>query len=87
MAGFSKYEFNKKVLSGVTLLRVALGITWVRSFESKIPREFHYTLTTRLALWHLYNLNRWLLQIKSLKFVWFKHMIRMMLIWVKVICK
>ena len=25
--GFSKYEFNNKLLSGVTLLRVTLGVT------------------------------------------------------------
>ena len=26
--GFSKYEFNNKLLSGVTLLRVTLSVTW-----------------------------------------------------------
>ena len=26
--GFSKYEFNNKLLSGVTLFRVTLSVTW-----------------------------------------------------------
>ena len=25
---FSKYEFNNKLLSGVTLLRITLSVTW-----------------------------------------------------------
>ena len=28
--GFLKYEFNDKLLGGVTLLRVILGITWIQ---------------------------------------------------------
>ena len=28
MVGFSKYLFNNKLLGGVTLLRVAPGVTW-----------------------------------------------------------
>ena len=28
--GFSKYEFNNKLLGGVTLLRVILGVTWAQ---------------------------------------------------------
>ena len=27
---FSKYEFNNKLLGGVTLLRVTLGVTWTQ---------------------------------------------------------
>ena len=27
---FSKYEFNNKLLGGVTLLRVILGVTWTQ---------------------------------------------------------
>ena len=27
---FSKYEFNNKLLNGVTLLRVILGVTWTQ---------------------------------------------------------
>ena len=26
---FSKYEFNNKLLGGITLLRFALGVTWI----------------------------------------------------------
>ena len=26
--GFSKYEFNTKLLGGVTVFRVTLGVTW-----------------------------------------------------------
>ena len=29
MVEFSKYEFYNKLLSGVTLLRVILGVTWI----------------------------------------------------------
>ena len=31
MVRFSKYEFYKKLLSSVTLLRVTLGVTWIQS--------------------------------------------------------
>ena len=27
---FSNYEFNNKLLSGVTLFRVTLGVTWIQ---------------------------------------------------------
>ena len=30
MVGFSKYEFYNKLLGGVTLLRVTLGVTWTQ---------------------------------------------------------
>ena len=30
--GFSKYEFNNKLLSGVTLFRVTLGVTWTQPY-------------------------------------------------------
>ena len=30
MVGFSKYEFNYKLLGGVTLLRVTLGVNWTQ---------------------------------------------------------
>ena len=29
---FSKYEFNNKLLGGVTFLRVTLGLTWTQSY-------------------------------------------------------
>ena len=28
MVGFSKYEFNRKLLVGVTFFGVTLGVTW-----------------------------------------------------------
>ena len=28
---FSKYEFNNKLLNGVILLRITLGVTWTQS--------------------------------------------------------
>ena len=30
MVGFSKYEFYNKLLGGVTLFRVTLGVTWTQ---------------------------------------------------------
>ena len=30
--GFSKYEFNSKLLGGVTLLRVISGVTWTQPY-------------------------------------------------------
>ena len=30
MVEFSKYEFNNKLLSGVTLFRVTLDVTWIQ---------------------------------------------------------
>ena len=30
--GFSKYEFNNKLLNGITLLRVTLGVTWIQPY-------------------------------------------------------
>ena len=30
-AGFSKYEFNNKLLVGVTFFTVTLGVTWTHS--------------------------------------------------------
>ena len=32
MVGFSKYEFYNKLLGGVTLLRITLGITWTQPY-------------------------------------------------------
>ena len=34
MVGFSKYEFNNKLLGGVTFFRVTLGVTWTQSYIS-----------------------------------------------------
>ena len=32
--GFSKYEFNNKLLGGVTFFRVTLGVTWTKFYIS-----------------------------------------------------
>ena len=32
--GFSKYEFNIKLLGGVTFFRVILSVTWTQSYIS-----------------------------------------------------
>ena len=34
MVGFSKYEFNNKLLVGVTFFRVTLGVTWTQLYIS-----------------------------------------------------
>ena len=32
IVGFSKYDFNNKLLSGVILLRVTPGVTWTQPY-------------------------------------------------------
>ena len=32
--GFSKYEFNNKLLVGITFFRVTSGITWIQPYIS-----------------------------------------------------
>ena len=32
--GFSKYDFNNKLLVGVTFFRVTLGVTWTQPYIS-----------------------------------------------------
>ena len=32
--GFSKYEFDKKLLGGVSFFRVTLSVTWTQSYIS-----------------------------------------------------
>ena len=34
MVGFSKYEFNNKLLDGVTFFRITLGVTQTKSYIS-----------------------------------------------------
>ena len=34
MVGFSKYEFNNKLLVGVTFFRVISGVTWTQPYIS-----------------------------------------------------
>ena len=33
IVGFSKYEFNNKLLGGVTLFRVTQGVTWTKPYK------------------------------------------------------
>ena len=37
--GFSKYEFNKNLLSNVTFIRVTSSVTWIRERERERERE------------------------------------------------
>ena len=32
--GFSKYEFNNKLLGSVTFFRITLGVTWTQTYIS-----------------------------------------------------
>ena len=32
--GFSKYEFNNKLLGGITFFKVTLGVTWTQPYIS-----------------------------------------------------
>ena len=32
--GFSKYEFNNKLLGGVTSFRITSGVTWIQTYIS-----------------------------------------------------
>ena len=34
MVGFSKYEFNNKLLGGVTFFKVTSGVTWTQLYIS-----------------------------------------------------
>ena len=34
IVGFSKYEFNNKLLDGVTFFRITLGVTWIQPYIS-----------------------------------------------------
>ena len=34
IVGFSKYEFNNKLLVGVTFFRVTFGVTWTEPYIS-----------------------------------------------------
>ena len=34
MVGFSKYEFNNKLLGGVTFFRIMSGVTWTQPYIS-----------------------------------------------------
>ena len=34
MVGFSKYEYNNKLLDGVTVFKVTLSVTWTQPYIS-----------------------------------------------------
>ena len=40
MVGFWKYEFNNKLLGGVTFFRVTLGVTWTQPYISEFDVNF-----------------------------------------------
>ena len=40
MVGFSKYEFNNKLLDGVIFFRVILGVIWIQPFISLFDVNF-----------------------------------------------
>ena len=51
--GFSKYEFNNKLLVGVIFFRVTSGVTWTQSYISKFNRNFDKS-TVRLHYFHIF---------------------------------
>ena len=53
MVGFSKYEFNNKLLGGITFFRITLGITWTKSYISKFDVSFDKS-TVRLHYLHIF---------------------------------
>ena len=40
MVGFSKYEFNNKLFSGVTFFRITLGVIWIQPYISYFNVNF-----------------------------------------------
>ena len=51
--GFSKYEFNNKLLGGVTFFRVSLGVTWIQTYMSQFNLNFGKS-TVRLHYLHIF---------------------------------
>ena len=51
--GFSKYEFNNKILGGVTFFRVTSGVTWTQSYISQFDVNFD-KFTVRLHYLHIF---------------------------------
>ena len=51
--GFSKYEFNNKLLGDVTFLRVTLGVTWIQPYISYFDVNFDKS-TVRLHYLHTF---------------------------------
>ena len=50
---FSKYEFNNKLLCGVTFFRVTSGVTWTQSYISQFDVNFD-KYTIRLYYLHIF---------------------------------
>ena len=40
MVEFSKYEFNNKLLGGVTFFRITFGVTWTQPYISQFDVNF-----------------------------------------------
>ena len=53
--GFSKYEFNNKLLVGVTFFRVTSNVTWIQPYISKFDVNFD-KFTVRLYYLHIFFL-------------------------------
>ena len=51
--GFSKYEFNNKLLVGVTFYSVTSGVTWTQPYISKFNGNFDKS-TVRLHYLHIF---------------------------------
>ena len=51
--GFSKYEFNNKLLVGVTFFRVTSSVTWTQCYISKFDVNFDKS-TVRLHYLHIF---------------------------------
>ena len=51
MVGLSKYEFNNKLLGGVTFFRVISGVTWTQPYISEFDVNFGKSI---VRLYYLY---------------------------------
>ena len=55
--GFSKYEFNNKLLVGVTFFRVPSGITWTQLYISSFNVNFD-KFTVRLHYLYIFFMHK-----------------------------
>ena len=53
IVGFSKYEFNNKLLVGVTFFKVTSAVTWTQPYISKFIVNFDKS-TVRLHYLHIF---------------------------------
>ena len=53
--GFSKYEFNNKLLDGVTFFRVTSGVTWTQTYISYFNMNFDKS-TVRLHYLYIFSM-------------------------------